>query len=200
MERHRKLSLRSFGIVAIALSSLAQVGESAANGFYFGAAVGDQSADHDWGVNPVDIGSVSDDLGYKIMGGFRVLDPLAIEVNYASFGSSVASLLVVCPALVGIECPAPKLAVDASALSVSAVGILGVGPVDLIGRAGLTRWESDSSGGFGFARNASGTDPTFGIGLQFHVRSYAIRLELERFDFSKDRTDVASMGFTYGFQ
>lgn len=197
MKQQQKAFSRSLITVALALSLSAPVAYSADNGFYFGASVGDQSTDYDWRANPVDIGSIDDPSGFKIIGGFRPLDSLAVEVDYVDFGSSVAPLFVACPAVVGIVCPEPELAVDTSAVSVSAVGMFAVGPVDLFGRAGFARWKSDSIGPLGFTGSSSGTDLTLGIGAQFRIQSFALRLELERFDLSRGSTDVASLGFTY---
>jgi hypothetical protein len=175
VKQQQKAFSRSLITVALALSLSAPVAYSADNGFYFGASVGDQSTDYDW----------------------RPLDSLAVEVDYVDFGSSVAPLFVACPAVVGIVCPEPELAVDTSAVSVSAVGMFAVGPVDLFGRAGFARWKSDSIGPLGFTGSSSGTDLTLGIGAQFRIQSFALRLELERFDLSRGSTDVASLGFTY---
>lgn len=101
--------------------------------------------------------------------------------------------------MVGVACLEPELAADTKAMSASAIAMFAVGPVDIFGRAGLARWQSDSSGPLGFADSANGTDTTFGIGAQFRIQSFALRLELERFDIAQGSTDVASIGFTYRF-
>jgi hypothetical protein len=186
------------GILALAILMAAPPARSADNGIYFGAALGDPSSDYDWSLNPVDIGSIADDDGFKLIAGFRPLDRLAIEVDYVDFGNSVATVLIACPAVVGFSCPVPQVTVDTSAVSVSGIGMISAGPLDLMGRVGLTRWDSDTSGYLGVSEE-SGTDATFGIGLQFRLQSYALRVELERFDFSRGETDVASIGFTYTF-
>lgn len=45
----------------------------------------------------------------------------------------------------------------------------------------------------------SGTDPTYGAGVQGRLGSCAIRAEYERFKLENDSIDSLSLGFTYTF-
>lgn len=168
--------------------------------FYVGAALSEPSTDYDWRTDPVNVGSVKDDSGFKVVGGVQLLEPLAIELEYVDFGRSVAPLLVVCIPPIGEPCPAQTLSVDARAISVSAVGLLEVGPLDLFGRAGLSRWQLHQRGSIGTDGRESGTDFSAGLGLQFRFQDIALRLEYEQFDLSGSSTDLISVGFTYTFR
>ena len=112
----------------------------------------------------------------------------AIEANYVDMGET----------RVPISFPPSTLSIESEAISVSAVGLIPLPLVDLYGRLGVTRWESEASL-FGASQKESGTDPTYGAGAQFRVGSFALRLEYERFDFDDDSSDLVSVGFTYTF-
>ena len=88
--------------------------------------------------------------------------------------------------------------VDASGLSVSAVGFLPIGPVDLFARVGVINWDADISIE-GLGEGVDGTDLTYGVGLQFRVWSLGIRAEYELFDIEDADVDMISLGVTWTF-
>lgn len=165
---------------------------AADNGIYVGLASSDVSSDYDVGAfasaEPVD-----DDRGFKAIVGFRPLDSFAIEANYADLGDTRVPLGVLC--IPGTPC-LNETSVDSQAVSVSALGLIALPLVDLYGRVGVARWESEQSA---FAQKREGTDPTYGAGAQVRVGSFALRIEYERFDFDDDSADLVSIGFTYTF-
>jgi hypothetical protein len=99
---------------------------------------------------------------------------------------------------VPLSFPSTTLSIDSQALSVSAVGLVALPLVDLYGRVGMARWDSEASA-FGGTQKESGTDPTYGAGAQFRVGSFALRFEYERFELDDDSSDLVSIGFTYTF-
>lgn len=161
---------------------------SADNGIYIGLA----SSDVDYEVGASATGPVDEDRGLKAIVGVRPLDGLAIEANYADFGDTHVTLGQVC-----ITVPCPEMSIDSRALSVSAVGLLALPLVDLYARVGMARWEAKETSFLSQTRR--GTDPTYGAGAQVRVGSFALRMELERFEFDDDSTDTVSIGFTYTF-
>lgn len=163
---------------------------AADNGFYLGGAASDVSSDY---TVPSASRGPDDDDGLKLIGGFRPLDAFAIEANYADFGTTRVPLGIVC---VTTPCPA-ETAIDAQALSVSAVGLFTLPLVDLYARVGVARWESERR--IAFSRDDEGTDPTYGAGVQLRFGSFALRVEYERFEFGDDSADMRSVGFTYTF-
>jgi OOP family OmpA-OmpF porin len=167
---------------------------SADNGFYLGASSADVSADFEPGFGGFAHGPEDDASGFKVIAGLRPLDSLAIEANYVDLGETQAPLSVVC---ITTPCPS-EVSFDAKALSVSAVGLLSLPFVDLFARAGVARWES-SRQIFSTAQKEEGTDPTYGVGAQVRLGSFALRLEFERFELADDSADSVSLGFTYTF-
>ena len=157
---------------------------AADNGFYLGLAASDVSSDY----AAASASGADDDSGLKAIVGFRPLDSFAIEANYVDMGET----------RVPISFSPSTLSIDSEAFSVSAVGLLPLPLVDLYGRLGVARWESELSL-LGASQKNTGTDPTYGAGAQFRVGSVALRLEYERFDFDDDSADLVSVGFTYTF-
>ena len=168
------------GLVAtLALTTLPAV--AADNGIYLGASVGQSGLEID------DFDYDASATGYKVIAGWRFLDWLAVEGNYVDFGSGDDRVA------------GTKIETEADGFSLSAVGFLPVGPVDLFARVGAVDWSADlSSPGFGSGSD-DGTDLTYGIGAQFRVWSLGIRAEYEMFDISDADLDMISLGVTWTF-
>jgi OOP family OmpA-OmpF porin len=171
-------------ILAGLASALALVSLPAAavdNGIYLGASVGQS------GLQIDDFSYDANATGYKLIAGWRFLDWLAVEANYLDFGSGDDTVA------------GTKLETSADGVSLSAVGFLPVGPVDLFARVGAVDWSADlTSPGFGRASD-DGTDLTYGVGAQFRVWSLSIRAEYEMFDISDADVDMISVGVTWTF-
>ena len=164
---------------ALALTSLPAL--AADNGIYLGASVGQS------GLQVDDFNYDADATGYKLIAGWRFIDWLAVEANYLDFGSGDDTVF------------GDKIETEADGISLSAVGFLPVGPVDLFARVGAVDWSADiSSPGFG-SDSDDGTDLTYGIGAQFRVWSLSIRAEYEMFDVSDADLDMISVGVTWTF-
>ena len=168
------------GLVAVlALTSLPAV--AADNGIYLGGSIGQS------GLQVDDFSYDASATGYKLIAGWRFLDWLAVEGNYVDFGSGDDRVA------------GTKFKSSADGVSLSAVGFLPVGPVDLFARVGAVDWSADlSSPGFGRASD-DGTDLTYGIGAQFRVWSLSLRAEYEMFDISDADADMFSVGVTWTF-
>lgn len=171
-------------ILAALVAALAFAGlpaSAADNGIYLGGSVGQSALEID------DFDYDADATGYKLIAGWRFLDWLAVEANYVDFGSGDDTVL------------GNKIETDADGFSLSAVGFLPVGPVDLFARVGMIDWSADlSSPGFGSAGD-DGTDLTYGVGAQFRVWSLSLRAEYEKFDIEDVDVDMISVGVTWTF-
>ena len=176
------------GLVA-ALSFVSLPAVAADNGFYLGASVGQSGVEVDEVVDGFDFDYDSSATAYKLIAGWRFLDWLAVEGDYVDLGSGEDKIF------------GDKVEIDVSGVSLSAVGFLPVGPVDLFARVGAVNWDADVSvDGFDAGGSADGTDFTYGAGVQFRVWSLGIRAEYEVFDISDaDNVDLFSVGVTWTF-
>jgi len=166
-------------VAALALTSLPAVAVD--NGIYLGGSVGQS------GLQIDEFNYDASATGYKLIAGWRFLDWLAVEANYVDFGSGDDRVA------------GTKIETNADGVSLSAVGFLPVGPVDLFARVGAIDWSADlSSPGVGRAGD-DGTDFTYGIGAQFRVWSLSLRAEYEMFDISDADADMFSIGVTWTF-
>jgi hypothetical protein len=181
---------RSFGLALALCVASPGVALSADNGFYLGGSASDVSSDY---AAPTSAGPARDDDGFKLIGGFRPLDKFAVEANYVDFGTTRVPLNIAC---VTTPCPT-ETTIDSQALSVSAIGLFTLPLVDFYGRVGVARWEAEQR--IAFARKGEGTDPTYGVGMQVRLGSFAVRVEYERFEFDDADADLRSIGFTYTF-
>lgn len=166
-------------VAALALASVPAI--AADNGIYLGGSIGQSSLDID------EVSYDASATGYKLIAGWRFIDWLAIEGNYVDFGSGDDSIA------------GTRIETEADGISLSAVGFLPVGPVDLFARVGMIDWSADlSSPGIG-SESDDGTDLTYGVGLQFRVWSLGIRAEYELFDIEDADVDMISLGVTWTF-
>ena len=157
------------------------------NGIYLGGSVGQAGVSIDESFEGQDFDYDADSTAFKAIVGWRFLDWLAVEGNYIDLGSGDDTIEGV------------KFETDVSGVSLSAVGFLPVGPVDLFARVGAVNWDADLSA-LGETFSDDGTDLTYGVGAQFRVWSLSIRAEYEQFDIdSADTVDLISVGVTWTF-
>lgn len=178
------------------LMSVAGAAQAADSGFYLGGGVTRTSIDTgaDFVQDAPDFSLDDDDNGYKVIAGFRALDWLAVEANYVDFGEIELRRDGVTPESGSFE----LTGFDAFAL-----GFLSAPFVDVFGKVGLIRWDSDSAAnveGIDFRDSDSGIDFAYGAGVQAVLGSLAARLEYERFEVDDtDEVAMISLGLTYTF-
>lgn len=192
IDRRNHMHLWPLALLAVLAPA---VGWCADNGIYLGGSLAAPSPDLGWSTSH---GPEDEGKGFKAIVGARPVDRFAIEANYVDLGETSVTLLVACPAIPGFPCPDEET-FDAQAVSVSVLGMLALPLVDLYGRVGVARWETERQVRFGALQERSGTDATYGLGLQARVGSFALRAEYERFRFGGDDMGSLSVGFTYTF-
>jgi OOP family OmpA-OmpF porin len=176
-------------LTTAALGLVAAPAYAADNGIYLGASVGQSGVTFEETVAGEDFEFDTDSTGYKAILGWRFLDWLAVEANYVDLGSGDDNVA------------GTRIETDVNGISLSAVGFLPVGPVDLFARVGAIDWKADvTASDLGFDASDDGTDLTYGVGAQFRVWSLGIRAEYERYDISEaDTVDMFSVGVTWTF-
>jgi OOP family OmpA-OmpF porin len=166
-----------------------------------------------------------DDVGWKLYGGYQFNDYLGIEALYAELGSFERSAQL--SGAVGLFAPAyleEEAEVDGFGLALVASVPLG-SSFSAFGKAGVFSWETDTSGRLGiqtgticaificgpiadrqsYSVDDSGSDPMFGLGMEFAGGGWGLRLEWERFtglahgfDAEADM-DLFTLGIQYQF-
>lgn len=180
-EMNRKLfpaAIALSGLLAGAPAALAQQDA----GFYAGGAIGQAKAkDACTGLGGTGFaGSCDDkDTAWKIFGGYQFNRNLGAELGYVDLGEFTAS---------GTFLGAPATAsIEAKGVELVGVGTIPFTPqLAAYGKAGIFRWDVDSSARVGAgaaAANDDGTDFTFGVGLKYDfTRNLAARLEFQRYN------------------
>lgn len=188
--------MRSMFVVCAFLLSATGVAQAADNGIYIGGGVSRTSIDtgSDFVESVPDLSLDDDDNGFKVIVGMRPLDWLGFEANYVDFGNIEVT---------STGATVPEGSFELTGIDAFAVGFLSAPFVDVFGKVGAIRWDSDSAARIGnvdFSSSESGTDFAYGAGVQARFGSLAARLEYERFEV--DRTDEVAMvtlGLTYTF-
>jgi OOP family OmpA-OmpF porin len=167
----------------------APAAHSADNGIYLGASVGAGGVQFEDRFDGENVDYDAGSTAFKAIAGWRFLDWLSVEANYVDLGSG------------DDEVQGEKIETDVSGVSLSAVGFLAAGPVDLFARAGAIDWSADvTAQGLGIKGSDDGVDFTYGIGAQFRVWSLSLRAEYELYDISDaDTVDLLSVGVTWTF-
>ena len=204
--KHRSAVLRRSWLGAVAAVIIVPASAFAQdNGIYLGVAASDVTTDYGWRSDLLSAAADDDATGFKLIGGVRPLDRLAIEANYVDLGTSEAQLSIVCAATVGFPCP-NQASIDVRAVSVSVLGFVTLPLVDIYGRLGVSRWEAEgdvrftgAGSGLTMPTTREGTDPTVGVGVQFRFASMALRAEYEYFEILDDSAGAISVGLTYTF-
>jgi opacity protein-like surface antigen len=191
--------LLGFLILTI-FGGLAQAADS---GFYLGAAATqskiDRFSSEDFSTDDLNDFEI-DDTNYKIIVGFRPLDLVAVELNYVDLGKDEQLV-----SSIGID--SANASIEAKALAGFALISLPIPApfIDVYGKVGLARWETEGAIDFAVlddiaAFDESGTDFAYGAGAQFNFGSLSARLEWENFDIDNtDGAELLSLGLTWTF-
>jgi hypothetical protein len=176
-------------IAAAGLGLLAMPAIAADNGIYLGGSIGQGSVSFDDSFEGQNISYDASSTGFKLIAGWRFIDWLSVEANYVDLGSGDDTIA------------GQRFETDVTGATLSALGFVPIGPVDLFARAGFVNWNADiKAPGTGISGDDDGTDFTYGIGAQFRVWGLSLRAEYERFDVdSADTVDMLSLGVTYTF-
>lgn len=152
-----------------ALAALLLTGQAFAaepmTGFYIGAGVGRATVTLEDADSTVDF--EGDDTGLRVMAGYRLFRYFAIEASYADYGTAEDTVL-------GLD-----LEGEFDAFQLTAVGLIPLGSVDLLGKLGFGAWEGTLRDASGFEFSEDNVDPVIGLGAQLRAGHLAVRGEVE---------------------
>jgi len=174
------MNMKSAALAAFATLALAAFGPQAMaadNGFYLGAGISQSTTK--LGISGFGSDSV-DDTGFKVIGGWRPLDWLAVEANYMDLGGDSDQ----------------GTSIDSSAITVSALLLAEIGIVDLYARGGMAMWDTKFSDA-GDSISDNGWEPTYGVGVGLHFGSLGVRAEYEAFSASPFNDTIDGLDLDY---
>lgn len=181
---------RSYALFAIAFVFVALLVDvpafAADNGFYIGGAIGQSSFD---AGDLEDVEFDSDATGYKVFLGGRFLTFLGVEGSYVDFGNLD-------------DGGASELEVEVTGATLEGVAYLPLGVADIFVKGGVFQQSEIvlSGSGPGVVVSDDETAPVYGAGLQFRIKSFAVRGEIEYFDIDGvDELYMISVGGSYTF-
>jgi hypothetical protein len=159
----KKWLVSMLGAAAMAVSAGA-LAQSTTTGFYIGAEAGN-----------TDVSGADDDIGFKLLGGYRFHPNIAAEVGYGMLYD--------------------KDDVEVTALEFVAVGMFPIGnQFSILGKLGLANVEADTRFG-----SEDKTELTWGLGVQFDVsRNLGVRALWQRYE-TEDAVDFLAVGVTWRF-
>jgi len=175
------MRLVKFAVLAmlIALPAVAD------DGFYFGGSVGRTALSSGTTV-PIEV--KGDTNSYKIFLGYRFLKFFAVEGAYADLGNAKDTS--------GTTSAEGKF----KGYHGEGIVLLPLGIADIFAKAGAFSYTSDFSTNAGATASKDGTAPLYGAGVQFRIKSWAVRGEVEYFDIKNaDHVYMYSVGGSYTF-
>lgn len=161
---NKKWLVSMLGAAAMTVSAGA-LAQSATTGFYVGAEVGQTDID----------GADDNDIGFKLLGGYRFHPNIAAEVGYGMLYD--------------------KSGLEATAIEVVAVGMFPIAnQFSIIGKLGFANVEFEEGGS-----SADSTDLTWGLGVQYDFsRNLGLRALWQRYE-SDAKVDFLAVGVTWKF-
>ena len=174
------------GLFAASLGS-ASIATANAGDAYAGISVGNASPDSS---------GFDSAIGWKIFGGYKLNEILAVEGGYTSFDEMDS------PRVFGGMFGVSSSSVEPTGFEVAAVGNFPINSqLSLFGKVGLLAWDietsvSDSAGSF----SDTGTDVFFGLGGQYEISgNLALRANWESYSMDSFDIDFLSASAVFGF-
>ena len=167
------------------------------NGFYLGGSIGGSSLevqdfDEEFGAFQFSDG----DTAYKLFGGFRFLNFLAVEAGYVDLGDPT-------DIIASIEGDQLEVQIGVKGWDAFAIGLLPIGPVDLFAKVGVVSWDADIRAVLDDVTDTdsdSGTDAAYGLGVALRLGKVALRAEGEQFKIADaEEVYMFSVGATFTF-
>ncbi|UNK48774.1 outer membrane beta-barrel protein [Lysobacter sp. S4-A87] len=175
-----KNKMLSRALIAVLAGAAAFGAQAADKGFYAGAGVGQSF---------VDEGNYDDeDTAFSVFGGYQFNRYFGLEAGYADFGK--------------LEPRGNGAELEANSVYLTAVGTVPItDSFSAYAKAGFQRWDLDTAiPGVVGNDDDSGTDPTYGVGVQYRFTDHvALRGEYSRFEIEDTDLDLAQIQVRYDF-
>ena len=178
-------------------------------GFYLGTAIGQAKFKNDTLDELGSLGFSTDDkdTAFKLFAGYQFNPNFAVEASYVDFGDFTADG----NATIGGDSYSANFDASVDGFGFALVGRL---PIDagfsVFGKLGLIAWDGDLKNDYvvGGQRvsdsfSADGTDPFYGVGVEYVINQVMVRAEFERYDMSDLDADLdvdlisASIGYRF---
>ncbi len=175
-----KNKLLSSALLAAVLGASALSAQAADKGFYAGAGVGQSFVDEQ--------AYDDEDTAFSVFGGYQFNRYFGLEAGYADFGK--------------IEPQGAGRALEADTAYLTAVGTLPITEkFSAYAKAGFHAWNLDDAiPGLTGTNDDSGTDPTYGVGVQYRLTDQvALRGEYSRFEIEDLDQDLAQVQVRFDF-
>jgi len=184
----RSTTIKLAALSAILVGSTGAFAQDAEpnTGFYLGAGLTQSRFDNDdFDVDDID----DEDNSWKAILGFRPHRNFAFEANYVNFGKSTQP---------SVPAGGPFEA-DADGYAAFALGIAPLGPIELYGKLGVSRIDSDGNVGAVLFEDKA-TQLAYGAGIQFRLGGLWLRAEYEKYDTDViGDLDLITVGATWTF-
>ena len=164
--------------------------ESRAEG-YIGGSIGQSYIDLNAGTPAVPAAFDEEDFGWKAFVGYEfdfAVITLGIEADYVDFGAPSGDVV------------GSQIEVDANGFAGFGTAGIDFGPLGVFAKYGMISWDASFSVDGFDAGSDDGTDPAYGVGVEFGLASVEVRGEYEIYDVA-DSDDVAmlSVGIVWRF-
>ena len=175
---HKKYLLTGLFVASLGVTSIATAG---AGDTYGGATLGNATPDSS---------GFDSAIGWRIFGGYKLNEVLAVEGGYTSFGEMDG------PDVLGFS-----TSIEPTGFEVAAVGSFPINSqLSLFGRVGLLAWDFQVNvSGLG-SDSTTGTDVFFGLGGQYEISgNLAVRAGWDRYTIEDGDIDFLSASAVFGF-
>jgi OmpA-OmpF porin, OOP family len=175
-----KTSILTTTALALALGALSFGAQAAEpTGFYAGVGAGQSMVDEPFADD--------EDTAYQVFGGYQFTPYFGLEAGYTDFGE--------------VDLTGGVGTLESDTVSLVAVGTLPfTDRFSGYAKAGVHSWDAETRlAGVG-GPDDDGTDPTYGLGLQYRFTdSVALRGEYSRFEMDDVDTDLAQVQVRFDF-
>ena len=152
-------------LLLLAASPAAFAKDPTLPGFYLGGGIGQAKVQFEDDRSRAEFDA--NDFGFKLIAGYRFIDWVAVEANYADYGKPHDRIF------------GGNLEAAYTAFSASILGMFPINNWDLFARLGLSRMDAKFRATRLGVTEGHSNEPMFGFGAQYRIENLALRAEIE---------------------